>query len=90
MDNQCDCVECGQPAELKFEDRVVVENNKTFNLKGIPIYICKACGEPTYDFQIELKVEKIIDELMEKEKREYTVNLAEIFSPMVEITATLA
>ncbi|ACV63272.1 hypothetical protein Dtox_2463 [Desulfofarcimen acetoxidans DSM 771] len=84
------CLECGQPAELKFEDRNVVENNKTFHLKGIPIYICKTCGEPTYDFQIELKLEEILDKLMKNEKREYIVNLTEIFSPMVEMTATLA
>lgn len=90
MNGCCDCINCGQLAELRYEDRVVVKNNKTFYLNGIPIYICKVCGEPTHDFRIELKVEEIIDELAKKEKREYVVNLAEIFLPIIETSATLA
>ena len=66
MDKQCDCVECGQPAELKYEIRIIKKSNKKVIIKGIPYYVCTSCGEPTYDFHVELKVEQMVDGLMEQ------------------------
>ena len=59
------CLECGKPAELKHEDRVIRKENKKFNIKGIPYYSCLTCGEQTYDFYVELRVEEIVDNLHE-------------------------
>ncbi|HCY37718.1 MAG TPA: hypothetical protein DHV24_11340 [Candidatus Margulisbacteria bacterium] len=65
MEKTIRCLECGKSAELRHENRIIRKGNKTFKIKGIPYYNCLTCGEPTYDFYVELRVEEITDNLHE-------------------------
>ena len=75
MEQYCSCAECGSRAELRFEDREERKNGKVLRLKRVPYYLCPVCGEPTYDFHIELKIEQLIKSL----KGSKTVNLEKAF-----------
>ncbi|MBO8128054.1 MAG: hypothetical protein H0Z39_02480 [Peptococcaceae bacterium] len=78
MERYCTCVECGYPkAELKFEERIVERDGKDgIRLAGAPYYLCPACGEKTYDFHAELKIEKLVESLGDTRQ---TINLTRLF-----------